>query len=670
MTAPMLATIQSQFEVLTIFLKGGAVDYSLRLEKKYAILQLPKSQKIQALLEKWSPSYMNRRHTNNEFFSQKEFSLEKELKNAFFDPSEKIKMDFEKAPYIIPQPKYRALVDDCEKSHKLFEDPFFPANIHSLTQDPNHEQFGEFANAKWLRPAELFGCSLEEIKVFDNIEASDIKQGKVGNCYFMSSLSAVTVYPHLLAQLFNIRKVNKYGIYSVNFFVLGAPKEIVIDDLFPCTIERKKKEGNVIVENAKPLFARAFGLEIWVMLIEKAWASLFGSYAAIDGLDPKLALEFLTGAPTTNFELENLTSANELYLLIKKGAKNKYIMSISTKEAFNVAGLAPKHAYSIISVIEKSGQSFLLIRNPWGQRDYNEQNEIYTELSDAENRRFLQVDWTKDDGLLYMKYEEVLKYFHLLTFCYYNEKNQLLSVQYGKPEAAFWKIELTEDQDISIRLHQHFERIVKSKDSQYKEVYISLILIGENEGSPFFMEGLSPGEYSYSLIPKYDKQDKKNMKNREKTFFLKKGVYFLRTLPEDKEFSSNYPYAVSIYGKKQTISLNNIPDPDFYEKMKKTLFAIHSKTAQMKPLNSSLYSTSIWLDSLSLMLLENKGAKSQNVKVNYIGTNMTTYHENENPTNTFSFNLLPGELNGFMLFIKSHRSNINGSYHFEFLANA
>lgn len=48
----------------------------------------------------------------------------------------------------------------------------------------------------------------------------------------------------------------------------GVLREVVVDDYFPVS----KKDGNVMVANP------AGGNEIWVMILEKIWAKLYGSY--------------------------------------------------------------------------------------------------------------------------------------------------------------------------------------------------------------------------------------------------------------------------------------------------------------------------------------------------------------------------------------------------------
>jgi calpain-15 len=51
-------------------------------------------------------------------------------------------------------------------------------------------------------------------------------------------------------------------------FIDGVWKCIVLDDFFP-------------LHNGKPFFSRNSGPEIWVMLLEKAYAKAFGSYQKI-----------------------------------------------------------------------------------------------------------------------------------------------------------------------------------------------------------------------------------------------------------------------------------------------------------------------------------------------------------------------------------------------------
>jgi calpain-15 len=58
------------------------------------------------------------------------------------------------------------------------------------------------------------------------------------------------------------------------------------DDFFPCSPETRQ-----------PCFTRCKGSELWVVILEKAWAKVHGSYQSIEGGDSGDVLAALTGAP-------------------------------------------------------------------------------------------------------------------------------------------------------------------------------------------------------------------------------------------------------------------------------------------------------------------------------------------------------------------------------------
>ena len=119
----------------------------------------------------------------------------------------------------------------------------------------------------------------------EGIEPDDIKQGQLGDCYFLATLSAIAEFPWRIKHLFLTKKVNDYGIYCVKICHFGEWQAIVVDDCFPCDAQR-------------PAFTRGNDNEIWVMILEKAWAKLFGSYERIEAGLTREALKSLTAAPT------------------------------------------------------------------------------------------------------------------------------------------------------------------------------------------------------------------------------------------------------------------------------------------------------------------------------------------------------------------------------------
>ena len=91
------------------------------------------------------------------------------------------------------------------------------------------------------------------------IEPMDIKQGKLGDCYFLSALSSISEYPFIVKRLFETTEPSSYSYYGIWFFIDGLWKCIVVDDYFPTCGDR-------------PLFSRNNENELWVLLMEKAYA--------------------------------------------------------------------------------------------------------------------------------------------------------------------------------------------------------------------------------------------------------------------------------------------------------------------------------------------------------------------------------------------------------------
>ncbi len=117
----------------------------------------------------------------------------------------------------------------------------------------------------WKRADEIF--PIKHCVFQEKIEFDDIIQGSISNCYFLSAISAMTEWPELIVSLFRTLKVTKNGCYEIVVRINGVWQVVLVDNYFPCSINTKK-----------PIFCKPNGFEIWVMLLEKAWAKVNGGY--------------------------------------------------------------------------------------------------------------------------------------------------------------------------------------------------------------------------------------------------------------------------------------------------------------------------------------------------------------------------------------------------------
>lgn len=160
--------------------------------------------------------------------------------------------------------------------------------------------------------------------MFDkSIEPSDILQGNLGDCWFLCAVSCLAENPSLVERLFLTKEYNEEGIYRVKLFKNGEWMEIVVDDYFPC------------LPNGGPIFSRGHGNELWVLILEKVFAKIHGSYKNITAGKPYEAMMDLTGCPTTSFDFKDpkvkeLARNGKLWNMLKTFDKEGYIMAGGT----------------------------------------------------------------------------------------------------------------------------------------------------------------------------------------------------------------------------------------------------------------------------------------------------------------------------------------------------
>jgi calpain-15 len=86
--------------------------------------------------------------------------------------------------------------------------------------------------------------------------------------------------------------VNREGVYMVRICHNGLWKTIIVDDYFPCTTHKHL------------VFTKAKRRQMYVPLIEKACAKIFGSYASLRSGNMLEGLQLLTGAPCDYIDLK------------------------------------------------------------------------------------------------------------------------------------------------------------------------------------------------------------------------------------------------------------------------------------------------------------------------------------------------------------------------------
>ena len=237
----------------------------------------------------------------------------------------------------------------------------------------------------------------------------DIRQGAVGNCWFMAAASALAEKPHRLEKIFLNQDgvVNSKGMYAVNIYTLGVPHTVIVDDYLPL---------QQYLEDAP--YETIFSLvgddsSMWGVILEKAFAKYHGNYEHLVSGDPRAAARSLNGSPSIQYvhattavtedslwqELTKHDTADEMMFLITPGASDSIV---------NECGLSNNHAYVVLGAKELSnGDKVVKMRNPWGYERYK---CAYSDDSDLWTPELRQeagaTESVVNDGMFFMKLED------------------------------------------------------------------------------------------------------------------------------------------------------------------------------------------------------------------------------------------------------------------------
>lgn len=228
--------------------------------------------------------------------------------------------------------------------------------------------------------------------------------------------------------MFHDDAINEWGVYCINIVKNGMKTQVIVDDHFVC--------------QNQPVFTRANGNELWVLLVEKAWAKIHGSFDRIQWGWAHLTMRDLTGAPGYDYMIDSKPDLAEC--MLEWDLKN-YTMAIGlndkklSKEALRELGLIFAHSYGIIACkeVNDGGNTVTLvqIRNPWGKTEWNgdwgdKSNKWTDELKD-------ELGWTdEDDGAFWMDYADVKRLFSHVSVCLYEPDYVFSNLQISAPYAC------------------------------------------------------------------------------------------------------------------------------------------------------------------------------------------------------------------------------------------
>ena len=426
-------------------------------------------------------------------------------------------------------PKEEIFIDDEFKPLKESLCPLKENGEWKIPEGLRKKDLKGWENFKWTPAEQIFQTDNFQV-INQSISPENIIQGDLGNCYFLTAIASLCKHPKLIEKLFVIKEKSKEHCYGVYVKISGIWRLVLLDDFIPFFND---SEGNKHF-----FFSRSYNPELWVALIEKAWAKISGSYVnAIEGSTSEVFDAFSDGT-TESFNIFE-DEKNEIYDLLKKSNEDNDCVTTKASDDNSICnvGLVPKRNYVVEDVKETpKGDKLIRLKNLWGNGDEwsgNWSNHSKKWTDELAKDFGVNEDNTLNEGKFWISIDDYVKYFKELTVCHINEDYENTNIKVHKKNVTnddsphITKMIIhNDDTTVYVKLNEKSTR-VPMKNGKTCKPALNYIIISDSDGN--FISG-SHIEESYNAT----------MAN------LNKGIYFILTDDNHRFITNSQAYVISV----------------------------------------------------------------------------------------------------------------------------
>lgn len=310
------------------------------------------------------------------------------------------------------------ILQRCIKNNVLFVDKDFPPKQVSLSRPRIDSR--EVGPLPFMRPTQYLPDDLrnQSDDIIGPVCPASVDRGHLGDCWVTCAISIMANSEALIKELFGSGNTQEKGVgaYRVSIRKDGWAQKLILDNYLP-------------VAGGLPAFAciKDDLRELWVSLVQKAYAKVNGSFAAITGGDALHFIQDFTGAPIYRFDSEfqeamkSPSNAEPFFRTIIDTLSASHTLVLSTppvEEAqmskLDALGLRPMFTY-LVDRVEKVQKTLLFhVCNPWGL------DKVWTGAwgegapewkADSEAKVRCKPSWNKQ-GEFWMAWEDIVKHFN------------------------------------------------------------------------------------------------------------------------------------------------------------------------------------------------------------------------------------------------------------------
>ncbi|XP_060076489.1 calpain-5-like [Ylistrum balloti] len=305
---------------------------------------------------------------------------------------------------------FRSKSTDFDIEHRphvtsgLYTDYQFPLKVALPKPDPQGREI------EWKRPTDIRD---NPVLVSDGTSKYDIGQRSIGTCWFLAAVTNIADKPNLMRQVipadaYLVGKPEYDGVFHCRFWRYGVWEDVYIDDYLPIVYD------NVVYGAHSDTDEN----EMWVALLEKAFAKCYGSYEDVTGGQSAASFVALTSGVPEEIDLRSgEVTPNEVFVRVTNAHRSGAMVACAVPgELMGFNGLIGNHEYTLTKSTVINGNRLLLVRNPWGRGEWkgawSDGSPEWLSVSENEVRRA-----DADDGEFYISIDDFMKCFSLVTIC-------------------------------------------------------------------------------------------------------------------------------------------------------------------------------------------------------------------------------------------------------------
>ncbi|GKT52712.1 calpain family cysteine protease [Colletotrichum tofieldiae] len=300
--------------------------------------------------------------------------------------------------------KVKKIIQECRRVNMRYRDPGWDLDW-DLKWEKGH-CLNTLGHTKWQlsrstlsNPSASVPKAVKRVhEIFEkptfmkNVNGGDVKQGSLGDCWLMATLTALANVEGGIERTC-VEYDTRIGIYGFVFYRDGEWIYSIIDDKLylksPCwdspsmqrdllqQIDREDVERvyrKTYQTGSKALFFAQCKdqNETWVPLLEKAYAKAHGDFASLAGGWIGEGLEDLSGGVTTELLTSDILDVDGFWDNELSKVNEEFLFGCSTGLLDGGYGerdgISEGHAYVIMEARTlKSGERLIKLRNPWGK---------------------------------------------------------------------------------------------------------------------------------------------------------------------------------------------------------------------------------------------------------------------------------------------------------------